>query len=64
MDKVLALVARISFAIVAWKIESKRHSGDFEGKLKLLPLALLWFFLDMGLHFLWENGIRPMLHRH
>jgi hypothetical protein len=58
MDKVLALVAGISFPIVAWKIESKRHWGYYERKLKLLPLALLWFFLYIGLHYLWGDSIR------
>ena len=61
-DKVLGFVGMISFVIVAWKIEGKKHWGYFERRLKLLPLALLWFFLLIGLDYLWQDVIRPMFH--
>ena len=48
-DKVLLVIGMISFVIVAWKIEGKSHWGYFERRIKLLPLALLWFFLLIGL---------------
>jgi hypothetical protein len=59
-DKVIDLVAMISFVIVAWKFEGKSHWGWLERSIKLFPLVLLWFFLLIGLHYLWQDVIRPM----
>jgi hypothetical protein len=60
MDKLIVVIGMVSFVIVAWKIEGKSHWGWFERRLKLLPLALLWFFLPIGLHYLWQDVISPL----
>jgi hypothetical protein len=59
-DKVFEVTGMISFVIAAWKIEGKKHWGYFERRLKLFPLVLLWLFLLIGLHYLWQDVIYPM----
>jgi hypothetical protein len=60
-DRVILVVGGITFFIAAWKIEGKSHWGWFERRLKLFPLVILWFFLYIGIHYLWQDYIWPLL---
>jgi hypothetical protein len=42
----------ISFSVVAWKIEGKKHWGYWERKRKLLPPVCSGFSYSLGLHYL------------
>jgi hypothetical protein len=59
-DKLITIVGLISFVLVAWKVEGKSHWGYFERKLRLLPLVFFWFFLLIGIHYLWDDCIVPL----